>query len=199
VLPNGVDLQYFTPDEQVQRRADTIVVSGKMSYHANVSMVWYLVEKIMPLIWSQMPEIKLVIVGKDPPKKISALAQHPNIQVTGFVPDIRSFLRSAAIAVAPLTYGAGIQNKVLEAMACGTPVVTTRKAVSALQVIPGQDLLVAEDQGNFANHVISLLVNPTRRAEMAENGICYVQKHHNWENISGRLSQIYAEVIRQAG
>jgi polysaccharide biosynthesis protein PslH len=195
VLPNGVDLSYFTPDPQAERQPATLVVSGKMSYHANVSMASFLVNQIMPLIWAKLPSVKLVIVGKDPPKEIEALNSHPNISVTGFVPDIRPYLRTATVAVAPLTYGAGIQNKVLEAMACGIPVVTTSKAVSALQVAHGQDLLVADEPTHFADQVLHLLEDPQKQLCIGENGMRYVHKNHNWNNIAGQLEQIYLEAI----
>ena len=111
VLPNGVDLTYFHPDKTVARQAETLVVSGKMSYHANVSMVKYLVENIMPIIWERKPGVKLWIVGKNPTKEIRDLAENSAITITGTVEDIRPYLQSATVAVAPITYGAGIQNK----------------------------------------------------------------------------------------
>ena len=120
VLPNGVDLNYFKPDKSVTRESATLVISGKMSYHANISMVLFLVQKIMPNIWSHKPDVNLWIVGKDPPNEIRALQKESRITVTGTVSDIRPFLQKATISVAPLTYGAGIQNKVLESMACAT-------------------------------------------------------------------------------
>ncbi|MDH7487867.1 MAG: glycosyltransferase, partial [Anaerolineae bacterium] len=132
VLPNGVDLGYFVPDESLPRENDTLVVSGKMSYHANVTMVLDLVDKIMPHIWAVKPEVKLWIVGKDPTPEIKSLNQKNGITVTGTVDDIRPYLQRATLAVTPISYGVGIQNKVLEAMACGTPVVSTPQAVSTL-------------------------------------------------------------------
>ena len=140
VLPNGVDLGYFYVGEELKREPATLVISGKMSYHANVSMTLEMVREILPVIWDQRPETKLWIVGKDPPREIQELGQHPKITVTGTVPDIRPYLQNATIAVAPITYGAGIQNKVLEAMACATPVVASSQAVSALNTISGKDI-----------------------------------------------------------
>ena len=141
VLPNGVDLDYFCPDPATVRQEATIVISGKMSYHANISMVTHFVQDILPLVWAKQPNVRLWVVGKDPTPEIVALGQNPNIVVTGTVDDMRPYLRQATVAVAPLTYGAGIQNKVLEAMACGTPVVTVPTTVEALMAIPGRDLL----------------------------------------------------------
>lgn len=191
VIPNGVDLNFFQPDPTVQREPDTLVVSGKMSYHANVSMTLHLVNHILPQVWAEKPETKLVIVGKDPPVEITRLTSDPRITVSGYVPDIRPYLHRAAIAVAPLTYGAGIQNKVLEAMACGTPVITTSLAARNLAAVPGRDLLVAEQPGEFARAIVSLLDNRMQRQEMGAAGRIYVETSHDWNTIAGQLEEIY--------
>ena len=194
VLPNGVDLDYFQPDPAVVRDPATIVVSGKMSYDANAAMVTHLARHIMPQVWAERPETRLIIVGKDPTADVQALAQHPQVTVTGFVPDLRPYLRQATMAVAPITYGAGIQNKVLEAMACETPVVASPKAASALQVTPGQELLLAEKVEEFAAAILSLLNHPEKQTELGRAGYAYVHHAHNWENIAVRLETIYQSV-----
>ena len=197
VLPNGVDLDYFQPDPMQVRDPCTAVVSGKMSYHANVTMVLHLVNSIMPLIWAKRPEFRLNIVGKDPSRELQALNQHPQIEVTGTVKDIRPYLRRATVALAPITYSAGIQNKVLEAMACATPVVTAPVAVSALTAKVGRDLLTAQDPKDFASTVLSLLDNPARCQSLGSNGRQYVEEQHNWKNIAARLESVYQEVIHR--
>ncbi|MBN2500369.1 MAG: glycosyltransferase [Anaerolineales bacterium] len=194
VLPNGVDLDYFHPNEEVEREPATLIVSGKMSYHANVTMVLHLVQNIMPAIWEQKPDVKLLIVGKDPVSEIQALAENPAIEVTGTVPDIRPYLRSATLALTPVVYGAGIQNKVLEAMATGTPVVSTPLAVSALDVVSGQDIEVAQNPLEFARKVVYLLQHPEIRQRIGDAGLAYVQNNHKWSVIAERLEGIYHEV-----
>jgi glycosyltransferase involved in cell wall biosynthesis len=195
VLPNGVDLEYFTPNTDVKRELATLVISGKMSYHANVSMVMYLYKSILPLIWEQDPDMKLWIVGKDPPQVIRDIGDHPAITVTGTVDDIRPYLRQATVAVTPLTYGAGIQNKVLEAMACGTPVVTTPRAVSALNVRPGEEILVAQEPHEFAKKVLALINDPEYQRKVGQAGRQYVEKDHHWGHVAQQLEGIYHEVI----
>jgi len=195
VLPNGVDLDYFQPDNNVYRESATLVVTGKMSYHANVAMVSHLVKEIMPFIWADRPNTKLMIVGKDPPIDIMNLSQHPAITVTGTVKDIRPYIQCATIALAPLTYGAGIQNKVLEAMACCTPVVATPLAVSALNIQDGQEILISQEPETFAKSVINLLENPDYRYKVGQAGRKYVEEHHHWGSIAGQLEGIYNEVI----
>ena len=197
VLPNGVDLDYFTPDENTLREADTLVVSGKMSYHANVTMVMYLVEQIMPRVWATRPEAKLWIVGKDPVPEIRTLNQNPKITVTGTVDDIRPYLRGASVAVSPVIYGVGIQNKVLEAMACGTPVVSTPQAVSTLNVTHGNDVLIAENPDVFARYVLRILNDHTYRDQIGKTGRKYVETNHDWSEITKKLEIIYYETIER--
>ncbi|HSM57666.1 MAG TPA: glycosyltransferase [Candidatus Sulfomarinibacteraceae bacterium] len=197
VLPNGVDLSYFQPGDEGQRDPHTLVLSGKMSYHANITMALHLVNDIMPLVWARQPETKLTIVGKDPPREILSLAENPAITVTGTVPDMRVYLQRAAIAVAPLTYGAGIQNKILEAMACGTPVITTSQATSALSAVPGRDLLVANGAWPFAEAIVRLLQQPQQRAALGAAGLSYVRRRHDWAAVAGRLESIY-ETVRHS-
>lgn len=194
VVPNGVELEYFTPPAEGKREMATLVVSGKMSYHANVTMVLNLVSEIMPRVWAQHPQVELWIVGKDPGPEIQALAQRAHITVTGTVPDVRPYLRRATISVAPLVYGAGIQNKVLEAMACGTPVITTPQGAAALDAAAGRDLILAGDPRSFANAILELLRRPERRKEVGESGRSYVEAHHNWSRSAAQLEQIYEDV-----
>lgn len=197
VLPNGVDLETFAPDPAVQRAPAELVISGKMSYHANVTMTLNLVQNIMPLVWERRPDVKLTVVGKDPPNEIRALAQNPAIHVTGTVKELQLYLQRATIAVVPITYGVGIQNKVLEAMACATPVVSSPQAVSSLEIRAGKDLLVAPDAPAFAAAILELLQDPQRREVVGQAGRGYVEVHHRWSNIAAQLETIYAESARE--
>lgn len=194
VLPNGVDMDYFQPDASVNRAQDELVITGKMSYHANVAMVLHLVNDILPLVWSERPDVKLNVVGKDPPRELLALAHNPRVRVTGSVPDLRPYLQRAAVALAPITYGAGIQNKVLEALACATPVVASPLAVSALQIRVGEEILVAEQPVDFARHVLSLLADPDMQRRLGENGRRFVERQHSWNAAAANLEEIYRQV-----
>lgn len=195
VLGNGVDVEHFSPDPTVERELATLVISGKMSYHANVTMTLYLVNEIMPYVWQKRPNAKLLVVGKDPTREIEALAENPNIVVTGTVDALPPYLQKATVAVAPITYGAGIQNKILEAMGCGTPVVTTPHAVAALSIEADRDLLVADSPESYANAIVSIIEDPQKQDDLGRNGRTYVEQHHHWPNVAARLETIYAESI----
>ena len=210
VLPNGVDLDYFRPPSGMRDPA-TIVFAGKMSYHANVTAASYLVQEIMPRVWQQRPDVKVVIAGKNPPRSFVSLASAtqarclaahraalPNgggIEVTGAVPDLRPYLHRATLSAAPLVYGAGIQNKVLEAMACATPVIATARAVSALAAQNGRDVIVADQPDAFAHAVIALLADVSRRTAISLAGRAFVQAHHDWHQIGGQLESTYERAI----
>jgi polysaccharide biosynthesis protein PslH len=194
VVPNGTDLDYFTPDASAVRDARTLVVSGKMSYHANIHMTLFLVHEVLPLVWREEPEARLLVVGKEPPEMLRALGSDPRIQITGTVADIRPYLRQAAIAVAPVRYGAGIQNKVLEAMGCATPVVCSPTAVSALQARQEQDLLVADRADDFARQILRLFRDARLRDQIGQAGRKYVEDHHRWETIVAQFERLYADL-----
>jgi glycosyltransferase involved in cell wall biosynthesis len=115
--------------------------------------------------------------------------------VTGYVPDLRPYLQKATLALAPLTYGAGIQNKVLEAMACATPVIATPRAVAALSVTSGQEIIVEQDAEAYADQVVELLSQPERAAQIGAAGRHYVETHHNWTAITGQLEELYSGTV----
>jgi polysaccharide biosynthesis protein PslH len=196
VLPNGVDLTHFKPPEG-SRETATVVLSGKMSYHPNITAAHYLVESIMPKVWAVCPTAKVQLVGSAPTPDVRALADRfaPLVTVTGHVPDMRPYLQSATVAVAPMAYGAGIQNKVLEAMACGTPVVASPQAIAALPEPVRQALLVAGDDQSSAAAILSLLQNPALQSELGNRGRAYVSGCFDWWNVTAELESIYEGLL----
>ncbi len=192
VVSNGVDLDTFTPGDAT-REPDTLIFSGKMSYHANITAVLHLVRDIMPAVWARRPAVRLTIVGKDPSPEVLALARtHPGrVLVTGSVPDLAAHLRKASVAVVPIVYGAGVQNKVLEAMATCTPVVASLTAVAALDESAGLAMRIARDDGAFAAHVLSLLENEADRRLCGEAGRAFVERHHAWDASAAALETLY--------
>lgn len=201
VVPNGVDTLYFRPD-LAKAEAATLVITGKMSYHANVTMVLHLMESIMPKVWQHRPDVRVWIVGKDPPAAIRAhgaamqngtsFSEMPaRVIITDTVPDIRPYLQQATLAVAPIAYGAGIQNKVLEAMACATPVVASRQAVAAINVADGHELAIAEDDDDFVARILNLLPDESSRRQLGVNGRNFVERCHSWDAIADQLVANY--------
>jgi glycosyltransferase involved in cell wall biosynthesis len=176
--------------------ANVLLISGKMSYHANINMALFAIQEIMPLVWKENPNIELWVVGKDPPSSIQQYSGNPRIKISGTVPEILPYLQKATIALAPLNYGAGVQNKVLEAMACGIPVIASPLAVSALKVLNGKEVLVANNPQKYADYILRLLSNPPMGYEIGNAGREYVEREHSWKSIGQKLETIYQESIR---
>lgn len=198
VIPNGVDLDYFTP--LFAPAADpTIIFTGAMDYFPNVDAVLHFCRRVFPRIRKRVPQARFLIVGRNPAPAVRRLAAVPGVQVTGTVPDVRPFLRRAAVAVAPLRVARGIQNKVLEAMATGLPVVATSKGHEGLEARPGEHLFVEDAPGKFADVVVGLLNSPGLRAEVGRAARKFVEAHHCWTASMAILDQVLAAVTRRRG
>jgi polysaccharide biosynthesis protein PslH len=197
VIANGVDLGSFAPAPPEGRQRATLLLGGKMSYHANEAAALYLGREIMPLIWRTRPDVRCMIVGRDPTAAVRALGDDARIAVTGAVPSMPEVLQSATIAVVPLRYGVGIQNKVLEAMATATPVVATPQAARALNAAADEAIVLAGTASAFAAAVLDLLDDPGRRAQMGAAGRRYVETYHDWYRGAERLVERYALAVNQ--
>lgn len=197
LLPNGVDLDRFAPASQPRAR-DTIVFSGKMSYHANVAAAFRLLDQIMPRVWQQHPSAQLWIVGSAPPRALLRRAADPRVTVTGYVPQITPYLQQATVAVSPLRYGVGVQNKVLEAMATAAPVVVDRQCLAAVEAQPDCDLLAADDDDSFAAAIVRLLDEQELRQRIGNAGRTYVEQHHRWSQSAITLIDSYQQAMARA-
>jgi glycosyltransferase involved in cell wall biosynthesis len=190
VVPNGVDLAFFQAFDRPRDEA-TLLFSGKMSYHANVTAVLHFVRHILPLIRESRPDVRLDIVGSNPPRSVRVLSRDPGVRVTGFVPDMRESMSRATLAVCPVTVKVGIQNKVLEALAMRLPVVSTPQGVEGLPLVVGRDVLVGDTPAQFAAHVLRLLDDGPYRESLAARGRSYVELHHRWEAAARQLETCY--------
>src|SRR5262249_46278616 len=150
VIPNGVDTSYFRRTGNHGGSASVIVFLGRMDYFPNIDGVRYFVKEVLPLVRAKMPNVEFRIVGSNPSSKIQELAKTPRITVTGHVPDVRDYVGDAAVSIAPLRIARGTQNKILESMAMGVPVVASSQAAKGIDAVPGRDFLVAEKAQEFA-------------------------------------------------
>lgn len=194
VLPNGIDTDYFFPMQE-RYRPYNIVFSGKMSYHANIAAVHYLYHQIMPLIWRKQSSVTLTIVGSKPPKSIRDLGADPRVEVTGYVDDIRPYIRCAHIMMSPMVYSVGLQNKILEAMALGTPSVISFQSSKALRAKENRDMLVAKSADEFACNALELMSDNSLRTAISVQGRIYVKQHHNWQTITEKLITMYQGLV----
>ena len=180
VIPNGVDASYFHPGSRKHTDSSLIAFLGRMDYFPNVDGVAYFARAIFPIIRRSLPQAELRIIGSNPTRAVRALARVPGVTVTGEVPDVRPLLGDAAVGVAPLRIARGTQNKILQFMAMGIPVVATPQAARGIQAVPGRDLLVAGEPEAFAHHVIELIRNAKLREGLAEAGRRQVETAHAW-------------------
>jgi sugar transferase (PEP-CTERM/EpsH1 system associated) len=198
VIPNGVNIEDF-PYTENGREDSVIIFTGRMGYFPNAEAAVYFATRVFPLILKQKPDARFLIVGADPPCRVRRLARFPGVEVTGFVPRIQDYLSRAAVFVAPMQAGTGIQNKVLEAMASGVPVVATPYALGGVEAIDGEHLLVAADACGLADQVVRLLRDPTLRRRLARNARQLVEDKYTWERSVAMLEEVYRLAIDRKG
>lgn len=197
VVGPAVNLDYFRfhRGDYDPRR---IVFLGKMNYLPNVDAVLYFHRHIFPLIAAEVPDIRFRIIGTDPDPAIERLTSDPRITVSGFLPDIRPSLQQAALSICPMRMGAGIKNKVLEAMAAGTPVVSTTFGASGLNVRHGENILLADTPEAFAANVVRLLRDPAKRRHLAFQGRILMERHYSWHRLGRQLERNLALITGSA-
>jgi sugar transferase (PEP-CTERM/EpsH1 system associated) len=190
MVPNGVDLEQFYPFSAPTQTCDLLFV-GNMSVLHNVDAVLYLVREVLPLVQIELPKTHLNVVGADPEHRIIDLDNtRPEITVTGYVADLNSAMNGASVFIAPLRFAAGMQNKVIEAMAAGMAVVTTSIVNEGIEAVPGRDLLIADDAAALARQVVALCRDPGRRQQLGASARSFVQMHFRWSHVSDRMHAI---------
>jgi glycosyltransferase involved in cell wall biosynthesis len=190
-LSNGVDSSKFTSDES-QRVPGRMLFTGNFDYAPNVEAVRHLVTDIFPLIRAVSPMVTLHIVGKNPPAEVLAC---PGVTATGFVEDIASCYRSAQVFVCPLLSGAGIKNKVLEALSSGLPVVTTSLGVDGIEHLEvNRHYLLADDPREFVKCVVKVLEDEELRGSLGKEARAIVTRYHGWGAIIGQYFEAMGRV-----
>ena len=199
VIPNGVNTSYFQARQTQPLDSRVMAFLGRMDYYPNIDGVLFFIEEIFPLVRRRIPLAQLRIIGSNPSRAIRNLAGIPGVTVTGHVPDVRTHLEDAAVGVVPLRLARGTQNKILELMAAGIPVVTTATAAKGIQAVAGRDLLVADQPAEFAQQVIEVLEQPELRSQLAAAGARQVAAAHAWEPSMARFEEILARVAAAHG
>lgn len=198
LTPNGVDVDYFKPSSSLIRRdPENAVFMGDYKYFPNVDAVLYFIREIMPMIRLMRPNFTLTLLGKDPTPEMIALAEAPGsgIKITGLVDDTRPFLHSATVFVCPLRSGSGTRFKLLEALACGCPVVSTGLGAEGLNATHGRHMLITNKPREFADAVVKLINQPDEAARLARHGRNWVSERHSWARSAALLSDVYMSLI----
>ncbi len=196
-FPNGVDAQLFSPGT-APYDPDTLSFIGRMDYYPNQECMQRFCREVWPLLKARRPTLKLKIVGADPSPEIRALGSLPEVVVTGSVPEVQPYVRESALMVAPLAIARGTQNKILEAMAMGVPVVTSSAAAGGVDAEAGRHLLVADSAAEIAEAVLRIVENPAERARLAVAGRERVLSHHAWPRSMQRLDAIIERCVHKA-
>jgi glycosyltransferase involved in cell wall biosynthesis len=196
VVPNGVDMQAFRPLGAAPA-PDSLIFVGHLRVFHNVDAARYLVGEILPLVRRQVPGCTVEIVGANPAPTVRALAEMPGVSVPGFVEDLNQALNRASVFVAPLRFAAGVQNKVLEAMAAGRPVVTTGAIAEGLGAVPGRDLLTGEDAQALVGEIVRLLGDDALQTALGQAGRRFVGENYGWGYAVERMGAI--EEMLKAG
>lgn len=188
-FPNGVDSCYFSPTVEPYD-PDTICFVGRMDYYPNQECMLGFCANVLTRIRAHRPNVKLLIVGANPSPSVRRLGNLPGVTVTGSVPDVRPYLRRAALMIAPLNIARGTQNKILEAMAAGVPVITSKTAAGGVDAAADEHFLVADSFDDQVQAVLRILENPAERMRFAQAGRKRMLSHHNWEASMQRLDRI---------
>jgi sugar transferase (PEP-CTERM/EpsH1 system associated) len=188
-FPNGVDSEYFAPGGQ-DYDADTISFVGRMDYYPNQECMFDFCARTLPLLHARRPALKLVIVGADPSPRVRRLARLPGVSVTGSVADVRPYLHRSALMIAPLNIARGTQNKILEAMASGVPVVTSRVAAGGVDAAAPEHFLVASSPQEYAAAILRILDDRAERERLSRAGRARMLSHHAWDRSMQRLDAI---------
>lgn len=193
LLPNGVDTSTFTAGNHDYSHNHTLLFTGNMDYGPNIDAVNYFVEEILPKVQVQFSNIKFVIAGQRPVPKVLSLATD-HIKVTGFIPDLATEYNAASVVVAPLRFGAGTQNKVLEAMAMGVPVVCSNIGFKGLGIESGEGAIMQTEPEAFAQSIIQLLSSEKMRQTVGQQGISVIQSRFSWDIIAKQLEGYFEEI-----
>lgn len=187
IIRNGVDFHFFTP--RSDKKSCEVLFTGNMNYPPNIDGACYLVKEIMPIVWKKIPHAQVKLAGSSPAKEVLELASN-NVEVTGWINDIRDAYASGKVFIAPMRIGTGLQNKLLEAMSMKIPSITTPLANNALKANPAAHIKIGKNTQELAQHIIELLSSPQTAAIIGENGRQYVTTNFSWETSTNKLSTL---------
>ena len=193
-FPNGVDSAYFAPSAAAYD-PDTICFVGRMDYYPNQECMFEFCASVLPRVRARRPQARLLIVGADPSPAVARLGELPGVTVTGSVPDVRPYLHRSALMVAPLNIARGTQNKILEAMAAGVPVIVSRMAAGGVDAAAREHFLVADDPEDQTAAILRVMEDKDERGRLAAAGRARMLSHHNWSASMQRLDRIIERCI----
>ncbi|MEO6036484.1 MAG: glycosyltransferase [Verrucomicrobiota bacterium] len=201
VLVNGVDLDFFQPDSSSEVRAEkpTLIFCGAMDYNPNIDALRWYFQEIHESLRKKVPDLQVLVVGKQPADEVVAHGKKPNVKVTGGVPDVRPFYRKAWLQIVPLRIGGGTRLKIVESLAMGTPVVSTTIGAQGLDLLHGEEILLVDSAEDFANETARALLDTQLRNHLERNGLKTVQSRFSWTTLGNILSARYEKQFGARG
>ncbi len=196
VVDNGVDTHFFQP-QLGPREPKTLLFLGSLDWRPNLDAVSVLLESIFPSVRAFEPEAKLLIVGRNPPEWLTERARQPGVELHGSVPDVRPFIARGGLLAVPLRIGGGSRLKILEALSCGLPVVSTRIGAEGLELEAARHLDVVEGIDPMAEALVAAIRQPQRVRAQAEEGRRHVLARYDWDSLAERLDSIWMETARE--
>lgn len=197
VIPTGQDVSWLNAplERKMSPRNAGVVFCGHFRHNPNVDAVLYLVREIWPLIKAGRPDATLTLLGGSPPEEVIALGKIPGVEVTGWVDDLRPYYNRERVALAPLRFGSGIKAKIVEAVACGLPTVTTPIGAEGLTLEPGVDYYVEDDSKALAARTVELLNDEELHGAFSARARAAADAY-DWERLYGRFREIYLGLLR---
>ena len=197
VVENGVDVEYFKPQRDVNRDPAKLLFLGSLDWRPNLDAALLLLDDIFPKVREKVPGATLALVGRRPPEWLTTRAANtPGARVFADVPDVRPFLATCGMLVVPLRIGGGSRLKILEALATETPVVSTRVGAEGLHLTPGRDLVVTETPAEMVAAILEMIRHPDDAQETAENGRQRVLARYSWEPLTDHLDAVWHSVAQ---
>ncbi len=193
LVENGIDTQLCQPLEEASS-GNVLLFVGSLMYPPNVDAVLFFCDSILPRIRQEVPDAKLLVVGHHAPSRIQTLAARHDVTVAGQVPDMKPYYQQARLSVVPLRAGGGTRIKILEAMACGRPVVSTSLGCEGIHAIDEEHLLIADTPAEFAARVVEALKNRELRERLSRNARKLVESRYDWSLMAQRLLRVYSEL-----
>jgi polysaccharide biosynthesis protein PslH len=192
VVPTGVDVKQYRPGSDDRDPGPVVMFIGAMDWEPNIDAVEFFCTEMWDAILARSPDARFCIVGRNPDRRVQRLASG-SIEITGRVSSVVDYLRKAAVVIVPLRIGGGTRLKIYEAMAAGKAVVSTNVGAEGLDVSPGADILLADDPGNFADAVVSLLKDRELRRRY-ERAASETAGKYDWPIIAAKFGDVLASV-----
>ena len=197
-IATGVDTSYFVANGTPEATAH-LVFTGAMDWYPNEEAMMFFIAEILPRIRSEVPEVTVAIVGRNPSVRLRAAGARANIRITGTVDDVRPFIDEGTVYVVPLLTGGGTRLKIFEALSMGKAVVSTSVGAEGLPLVNGQHYLCADGAEEFARATVSLLADPRRRKALGASGRELVQAHYSWGNVARTFESHCVDAVRKSG